>query len=238
MIPARMGSTRLKLKNLALLDEKPVIAYAIAAARAAGCFDRIIVNSDGPIFAPIAERYGAEFYQRSAELGSSTTKSDLVVYDFVRAHSCDIVVWVNPIAPLQTGDEVRQVVEHFVAESLDSLITVKNEQVHCVYEGKPVNFRVDEVFAQTQELKPVQCLVYSIMIWRTSVFIPAFEQSGFALLSGKVGYFPVSAEAAIIIKTESNLRLAEHMLQARQHAADAPVEYAPEIRGVAAGKSR
>ena len=31
MIPARIGSTRFKMKNLALLDGKPMISYAIEA---------------------------------------------------------------------------------------------------------------------------------------------------------------------------------------------------------------
>jgi CMP-N,N'-diacetyllegionaminic acid synthase len=46
MIPARIGSTRLKMKNLALLNGKPLIAYSILAAKQAGVFDRIVINSD------------------------------------------------------------------------------------------------------------------------------------------------------------------------------------------------
>lgn len=235
MVPARLGSTRLKMKNLALLGGKPLIAYAITSAREAGCFSRVIVNSDAEIFGPIAERYGAEFYRRPAELGSSSTKSDHVVYDFVRKHPCDIVVWVNPIAPLQTADDVRCAVEYFRSEDLDSLITVKNEQVHCLYDGRPLNFRIDEVFAQTQDLKPVQCFVYSIMMWKTSVFMPTFEKIGFALLSGKLGYYPVSAESAILIKTRDNLRLAEHIIGVRQSAPNAGLEYVQEIGTAADG---
>ena len=30
---------------------------------------------------------------------------------------------------------------------MDSLITVKKEQVHCVYENKPINFTFDSKFA-------------------------------------------------------------------------------------------
>ena len=33
MIPARIGSTRLKYKNLALINNKPLIYYAINAAK-------------------------------------------------------------------------------------------------------------------------------------------------------------------------------------------------------------
>lgn len=229
MVPARIGSTRLKMKNLALLGGKPVIAYAIEAARDAGCFARVVVNSDSDVFRDIAQRYGAEFYQRPEALGSSTTKSDHVVYDFIQNNPCDIVVWVNPIAPLQTGEEVRAIVDHFRVQQLDTLITVKNEQVHCLYQSAPLNFRTNEVFAQTQDLTPVQCFVYSIMMWRTDVFIAAFEQRGYALLSGKIGYYAVGRESSILIKTEEDLRLAEHVLRTRSAGSAVQVQYDPQV---------
>ena len=45
MIPARFGSTRLKMKNLALIAGKPMISYAITAAKEAGVFNKIFINS-------------------------------------------------------------------------------------------------------------------------------------------------------------------------------------------------
>ena len=53
MIPARIGSTRLKMKNLALINGKPLIYYAIKAAKDSGVFERIIVNSDSECFSKI-----------------------------------------------------------------------------------------------------------------------------------------------------------------------------------------
>ena len=113
MIPARIGSTRLKMKNLALLNGKPLIAYSILAAKQAGVFDRIVINSDSHIFKSIADRYGVKFYKRPEHLGSSTTKSDDVVLDFMQNNKSEVVVWVNSISPLQTGEEIRRVVDCF-----------------------------------------------------------------------------------------------------------------------------
>ncbi len=65
MIPARIGSTRLKMKNLALINGKPLISYATEAAKASGVFNEIVLNSDNEVFADIAKRYGVGFYLRS-----------------------------------------------------------------------------------------------------------------------------------------------------------------------------
>ena len=230
MIPARIGSTRLKMKNLALIDGKPLIYYTIEAAKTSGVFNKVVLNSDSEIFAEIARRYDVEFYQRPVELGSSTTKSDAVIYDFMSKHSSDVLVWVNPTSPLQTGDEIKDVIKHFIKEWLDTLITTKNEQVHCVYQDKPVNFRMEEIFAQTQDLEPVQPFVYSIMMWKNRTFMDAYEKHGHALFCGKVGYYPVSKEAALVVKTEEDLMLADYIMRAEKQRRGQRIEYDTLVR--------
>lgn len=227
MIPARAGSERLKFKNLRLLCGKPVISYAIDAAKQAGVFDSVRVNSEHPIFAKLATRHDIGFHLRPAHLGSSEARSDDVVADFMRAVSGDVLVWVNPIAPLQPAEEIAEVVRHFVDTGLDSLITVKNEQVHCLYEGRPVNFSEQGLFAKTQDLVPVQAMVYSLMMWRYDSFLRHYEQHGYALLSGKIGYYPVQPRSCVILKYEHDLRLAQAILEAEQ-AQTAP-EYDPLV---------
>lgn len=230
MIPGRIGSTRLKMKNLALLGGRPLMSYAIEAAKAAKVFDRIIINADHEIFEAIAAQHGAEFYLRPAALGASTTKSDHVVYDFMQKHPAESVAWVNPTSPLQTGGEIRMVVDYFRVHHLDSLITVKEEHVHGLVNGRPVNFDPEGAFAQTQDLSPVQLFVYSVMMWCTKTFMAAFEQRGYALLSGKVGYFPVGKLTGVLVKTAEDLQIAEALLKARQSSGASAVRYDERVK--------
>lgn len=208
MIPARFGSQRLKHKNLALIGGKPMISFAIEAAIQADLFDKIVVNSEHSIFAEISKRHGVEFYQRPAELGSSETRSDEVVADFIQAFpEADLVVWVNPIAPLQTGVEIREVVNFFVTNGLDSLVTVEQKQVHCTFGGAPLNFVAEELFARTQDLEPVLAFAYSIMAWRTSTFVENLRVLGSGILGGNFDVYPVSRLSSMIVKTKEDLAL-------------------------------
>ena len=61
MIPARAGSERLKLKNLALINDKPLIFYAIQAAKNSGVFDEIVLNSDSNISSSMSSRLDIEY---------------------------------------------------------------------------------------------------------------------------------------------------------------------------------
>ena len=224
MIPARIGSTRFKMKNLALLNGKPMIAYAIMAALNSKKFDRIVLNSDSEVFRTIAKEYGAEFYLRPKHLGGSTVQSDDVVQDFIEKYSCDIVVWGNPIAPLQTVEDVQNTINYFVENDLDSLFTVKKEQIQCIFQDRPVNFDDDAKFALTQGLEPVYPFVPFIMMWRSSTFLEAMTECGYAFFSGKVGYFPVSRLSSVIIKYEEDFRFAEMLMQSMKNG-NREVEY-------------
>jgi len=214
MIPARFGSTRLKLKNLALINTQPMISYSINAAKKSGVFDKIVVNSDHNIFAKIAKRYGVEFYLRPKNIGSSSAKSDSVVYDYIKKHpNADIVVWVNPIAPLQTSTDIKSTVDYFINENLDSLITVEEHQVHSMYKNKPINFQKDEEFAQTQDIDPVLTFSYTIMMWKAKTFRKEYESKGFAMFCGNFGVKNIGKLSSIIVKTEEDLMIVDGFLR-------------------------
>ena len=76
LIPARSGSGRLPNKNIRPLFGHPLLAYAIAAARNASVFDKVLLSSDSEAYLRVGEHYGAEGIHRPPELASST--ADLV----------------------------------------------------------------------------------------------------------------------------------------------------------------
>lgn len=228
MVPARMGSTRLAKKNLALIHGKPMIAWAVEAARDSGVFSRVVINSESEVFAKLAARYpDVEFYRRPEALGSSTAKSDHVVEDFMKAHPGDVCVWVNPIAPLQPPEEIRDAVGHFLEKKLDSLITVYPEQVHCLLGGRPINYDIGGVFAQTQDLQPVERFVYSLMMWRYEPFLRDMKEKGHAFFCGRFEAFPVEKLSALIVKTEDDLRLLDWIARGREAHGREPLRYDP-----------
>jgi len=71
VIPARGGSKRIPRKNIKPFNGKPMIAWAIKAARASGLFEHVIVSTDDAEIAKIACEWGAEVpFIRSAELSN------------------------------------------------------------------------------------------------------------------------------------------------------------------------
>lgn len=69
IIPARGGSKRIPGKNVRDFCGRPVIAWSIAAARRSGLFDLVVVSTDCPEIASVANEFGAETpFRRPPEL--------------------------------------------------------------------------------------------------------------------------------------------------------------------------
>jgi pseudaminic acid cytidylyltransferase len=85
VIPARGGSKRIPRKNIKSFCGKPMIAWSIEAARASGCFDRIIVSTDDAEIAKVATSAGAEApFLRPKELSDDHTGTLPVIAHAIR----------------------------------------------------------------------------------------------------------------------------------------------------------
>ena len=211
MIPARMGSQRLKQKNLQLLAGLPLIAHAIRKCRAAGLFDEIWVNSEHDAFGEIAEAEGVRFHRRPAALANDTATSEQFVAEFLEQHSCERVFQVHSIAPLLRAEQVRDFVGAMAGDACDSLFSVVEEPLECLYGDTPVNFSFARK-TNSQDLVPVRRIVWSITGWRRAPYLAAFRRGECATYAGRRGYFVVDRFAGHVIKTAEDLRLAEALL--------------------------
>lgn len=86
VIPARGGSKRIPRKNIMPFCGKPMIAWAIGAARASGCFERVIVSTDDAEIADAARAAGAEIpFMRPASLADDRTATAPVIAHAISA---------------------------------------------------------------------------------------------------------------------------------------------------------
>ena len=72
IIPARGGSQRIPKKNVRDFCGKPIIAWSIETAKKSQLFDRILVSTDDPRIAEIAQQFGADVpFTRPARLADN-----------------------------------------------------------------------------------------------------------------------------------------------------------------------
>lgn len=212
-IPARYGSKRVRHKNLRPINGKPLIWYAIQAAKNSKRLSEVYVNSESDIIGKVAIDNGVKFYKRAPNLATDTATSDEFNYDFIKAIKPDILVMINPVSPLIDGKDIDNVIDFFLEGKFDTVITVRQEKLQAFCDNKPVNFNPHSLLPKTQDIPPVQICAWSVCIWRAETFVASYEKKGFAVFSGKVGLYPLSLLKSVKISTEEDFRLAEALLQ-------------------------
>lgn len=136
IIPARGGSKRVPRKNVRLLGDKPLIAWSIECARASDPSMPIVVSTDDPAIAEVAERAGVPVPSlRPAELSQDDTSSiDVLVYEIERrraqGHRVDAVVLLQPTSPFRRASTVREGLARFAAGEGRSVVSVSALSEH------------------------------------------------------------------------------------------------------------
>jgi pseudaminic acid cytidylyltransferase len=130
IITARGGSKRIPRKNIKNFLGKPIIAYSIAAALEAGCFDEVMVSTDDHEIEDIARQYGAKVpFLRSAETSDdfSTTPDVLmeVLTDYQkRGIDFTYACCIYPTAPFITAEKLRNGYEVLLRDDADAVFQV------------------------------------------------------------------------------------------------------------------
>lgn len=229
-IPARFGSKRVKQKNLRELDGKPLILHAIEAAKGSKKISEIYVNTESDLLGNLAKENGVRYYKRDPQLAEDEITSDEFNYDFMKHVDADMVVMVNPVAPLMTGDDIDKMIAYYIEKGLDTLIPVKEERLHAFVgerpanfeggrpvqsfcPGRPVNFDVEGRLPMTQNIEPIKICVWTVCIWNPKIFLKSFEEKGHAVFSGKVGFYPQSPFQTVKISTEEDFKMAELLIE-------------------------
>ncbi|EAK0493958.1 acylneuraminate cytidylyltransferase [Campylobacter lari] len=224
-IPARLGSQRVKQKNLRLIEGEPMIAYAIKACKNANNISEVYVNTESDLIGRVALDYGVKYYKRSQELALDHIVSDQFNYDFLKKIECEALVMVNPVSPLVESSDIEEAIKFFEINQLDSMISVKDERLQSFYQGKPLNFDKEKLLPMTQDINPIQICVWTICIWRRESFIKAYEKNGYAVFNGKFALWPINPLKSIKISYEEDFILAEQLLKARKYCKKSEVKY-------------
>lgn len=220
VIPARGGSKRIPKKNIIPFRGKPMIAYALDAAKASGMFDRIHVSTDSQEIADVVEALGFPVdFMRDESLADDHTGIVPVLRWVVKEYEqrgvhYDQVCCIMPNAPLLQSFDL---VEAF-------RIFEQNEGIHplLVYARFPVPvewaFRRDEKGFMTAD-HPEKILI------RSQDLLHAYYECGpFNIwlyehllqdhpLAGKVLSYLMPTERAIDIDTPEDLTYAARLFE-------------------------
>jgi CMP-N-acetylneuraminic acid synthetase len=213
LIPARLGSVRVKCKSLRMIAGRPLIYYSINALKGARDFDEVYVNSESDLIGSVARRYGINYYKRPEELASSQSMIDEYIYEFLTNVECDVLAVVNPTSPFISSEEIDDAIDDFLANDFDTMLACEDVQTHCFLNGEAINFSTGGQHPRSQDIPPVKALNFAVTVWNAKKFVEQFREKGYAVYTGKLGFHTFEGLSTIDIDWEEDFRLAEIIME-------------------------
>jgi CMP-N,N'-diacetyllegionaminic acid synthase len=138
LIPARGGSKGIPHKNRKILAGKPLICYAIDAARKLAADEDICVSTDDDDIIRIVEEYGLRVpFKRPNELaqdGSGSYETIIHAIDFFekKGRTYETVVLLQPTSPFRTAQHIREAMNLYTTDC-DMVVSVCEAKTNPYY---------------------------------------------------------------------------------------------------------
>ena len=119
MVPARMGSQRVKNKNIKSLNGKPLITYVLnSISKSKKLFNNIYLNSESKKIKRYANDFGFNFYHRNKSLSTNKSTNDEFAYDFIKNVRSNYLVQILPTSPFLSHKDIYNFVNFLLHKNL------------------------------------------------------------------------------------------------------------------------
>jgi len=211
MIPARLGSTRIPLKNLRFLGDKPLISWVVETARDSKIFDEVYINSEADILGDLAKSLGVKFYHRQPELAVDSATSEHFIPSFLEDVPCDVLFQITPTSPFLSRIDLHRA-RDLILDGANTVLSVKRLYAEAFIQGTPTNFNPFKPMLPSQQLRPIDIMCNGIFAWKDFT-------STYGYSSGRVSHLVLDGDSALDIDTQGDFELAEAILERRKSRA-------------------
>ena len=151
-IPVRGGSKSIPLKNIKLLNGKPLVYWTALAAEQAKCIDKLLIATDSEEIKSTVLSFGfkkLEVYDRDKNNAADTSSTEDVMLEYINKSEMgddDLFFLIQATSPMLKAEHIDGMYNEFCKNDSDSMFTgVREKQFKWVGVNdknglKPVNY--------------------------------------------------------------------------------------------------
>ena len=221
IIPARGGSKGIPLKNLKLLNGKPLIDYSINGSLKSKFITRTIISSDHPKILKRAEKLGAEILKRPKNLATDSSKLEPVMehclnyFKLKENYVPDIIILLQNTSPLRTKKHIDDALSTFLDSKFDSMMSCYNSHYFLWTLKKNILIPKNHDPKNRPNRQDIEDQFFengSIYVTKYSSFLKTKCR-----ISGNIGIYEMTEEDSIEIDSPFDLLHAQLILKNRKH---------------------
>jgi CMP-N-acetylneuraminic acid synthetase len=222
IIPARKGSKGFPKKNMALLNNKPLVQYSIEAALASKYIDDVMVTSDDEAVIELSRSLGVKWTcQRPSDLAADQTPMHETILHALGWYQSQVlakeesIILLQPTSPMRTAEDIDRASELFFLEKSDGLASVNLMKEHpndCIKISKQGSIPLHEESALVTRRQDYSNDFYYIngAIYIVNSQLLATHKTFIKLK--KMSYFIMPYERSIDIDSEYDLKMCQGLL--------------------------
>lgn len=205
-VPIKLNSQRLPYKNILPIAGHPLCWHLCNSLLQVNGIDEVYVYCSDPVVTQYLPE-GVIFKRRDKRLDGDLVKGFDIYCSFIAEVNADVYVLAHTTSPFIKVTSIDNALSHILSGENDSAFSAERIQTFAWYQGKPVNYDLNDV-PRTQDMEP---------IWvETSAFF-MFKKEVFTVHNRRIGFNPyiqeVSGIEAMDIDEKKDYELACQMAQ-------------------------
>jgi CMP-N,N'-diacetyllegionaminic acid synthase len=224
VIPARGGSKGVPRKNIAVLNNKPLIAYTIESALNSNLLTDFVVSTDDEEIREVAKRFGAKVpFIRPSKLATDDAPSIPVIQHAVsymeKAESIqyDLIMMLQPTTPFRIAIDIDSSIENLLSSGADSLVSVVDVEGHHPFRMKRIiggNKLINYIDQGFEDMRPRQSLP-KVYLRSGAIYLATRElvMSGHSFVGDNCQAYEMPNERAVNIDTQIDFLLADLLIK-------------------------
>ena len=202
VIPARLGSQRLKQKNLLKINNRSLVKLCAEKCLEASVFDDVYVNSESQLILDECPN-GSKPYRRDEAMAGNKHSHEEFIKDFAKNVPCDYLFQIHSIAPLLKVSDIIKFVVAFLKSNKDVGLCYEEIELECLVEGAPINFTFEKK-QNSQDLKKIQRINWCMTGWKID---EEFQESECISYRESRYFHEVPKMTGIVVKTQKDFDL-------------------------------
>ena len=210
IIPARGNSKGIPLKNLVILNQKPLLYYTVTASLKSKIINKTVVSTDNKKIGKVALKLGAEVVYRPKKLATDTTALEPViehVLNYLNRHqnyTPDIIVILQNTSPLRTAKHIDEALTLMRKQNYDSILSGFSIHTFLWKKSKEVIIPLDYNPKKRPNRQSMDEQLFengAIFATKTSCFT-----KNKCRISGKIGFYNMPLESSYNVDSYDDLR--------------------------------
>ena len=138
-LPAKGSSTRVKSKNIKLLDGKPLFLHSLEKLIGCDFIDEVYLDTESDEIIQLASELDCKVMRRDPSLASNATDGHQLFMNEVRSVDADIYIQLLGTSPFISKETIKKGIQVLCNEEnkYDSAVLVKKEKQYSWVEGAP-----------------------------------------------------------------------------------------------------